>query len=118
MNPEKRQKLEEAGWKVGSAEEFLRLTDEESRQVTDAYLLSQITNSGHAERITTQTIKYKNYYGTMEVDVETDSICGRVLYIQDIVTFKAETVKQTKLEFAKSVDDYLRFCQELNKEPN
>lgn len=35
MNPEKRQKLEEAGWRIGSAEEFLNLTEEESIQVTN-----------------------------------------------------------------------------------
>lgn len=35
MNPKKRQKLEEAGWKVGSAEEFLGLTAEERVQVTN-----------------------------------------------------------------------------------
>lgn len=29
MNPEKRKRLEAAGWKVGTAREFLRLTDEE-----------------------------------------------------------------------------------------
>ena len=34
MNSEKRQKLEEAGWKVGSAEEFLELTEEEKAIVS------------------------------------------------------------------------------------
>lgn len=29
MNPEERQKLEEADWKVGSTVEFLELTEEE-----------------------------------------------------------------------------------------
>lgn len=84
----------------------------------DKVLLEQVTNSGHPERITTQTIKYKNYYGAMEVGVETNTIYGRVLYIKDLVTFKAKTVEQAKIEFAKSVDDYLEFCQELNREPN
>ncbi len=82
------------------------------------YLLSQVINSGHLERITTQTIKYKDYYGCLEVDVETDTLYGKVLYIKDRVTFKANTVKQAKIEFAKSVDDYLEFCKDLNKEPN
>lgn len=82
-------------------------------QVNDTYLLSQVTNSSYKD----QVIHYKDFYGVIEVDIETDSICGRVLYIRDIITFKADTVKQAKIEFAKSVDDYLEFCKELNREP-
>ena len=33
MNPKKRQKLEEAGWKVSNVEELLNLTREEKLQV-------------------------------------------------------------------------------------
>ena len=33
MNPEKRKKLEAAGWKVGTTEEFLKLTPEERELV-------------------------------------------------------------------------------------
>jgi len=33
MNPEKRKKLEAAGWKVGTTEEFLQLTPEEKELV-------------------------------------------------------------------------------------
>jgi hypothetical protein len=84
--------------------------------VQDTSLLSQVTNSGHLERTTVQTIRYKDYYGAIEVDVETNKLYGRVFYIQDLVTFKAETVEQAKIEFAKSVDDYLEFCQELKNE--
>lgn len=82
------------------------------------HLEEKYSNSKDTEEGILSLIRYKNYYGAMEVDVETDSIYGRVLYIKDVVTFKAETVKQAKIEFAKSVDDYLEFCQELNKEPN
>lgn len=145
MDAEKRQKLEELvennkffkKWEVGKVtlehvsqnkvplkfleqhrKAYPKIAEMVNSYLKDEALLSQVTNSGHAERITTQTIKYKNYSGAMEVDVETDSIYGRVLYIQDVVTFKADTVRQAKIEFAKSVEDYLEFCQELNKEPN
>lgn len=86
----------------------------------DETLLSQVINSGYLESVNGQTVWYKGYYGAMEVDVETDSIYGRVLflYIKDIITFQAATVRQAKIEFAKSVDDYIEFCKELNRERN
>jgi hypothetical protein len=36
VKPGKRKKLEAAGWRVGSADDFLGLSADESRQVTDA----------------------------------------------------------------------------------
>lgn len=33
MNPKKRKKLESAGWKVGTTEEFLQLTPEEKELI-------------------------------------------------------------------------------------
>lgn len=36
MKPGKRKKLEAAGWRAGSADEFLDLSMDESRQVTEA----------------------------------------------------------------------------------
>jgi len=36
MRDKKRRKLEAAGWRVGSADDFLKLSESESRQVTDS----------------------------------------------------------------------------------
>jgi hypothetical protein len=168
MNSKKRQQLEEAGWKVGNAEEFLELTEEEkitvsqllqSKQyfekwgvsitnieqyheyqkrlpkvllqlnemypkveryvkdyIQDKELLSQVKVSRIAEVTFVHLLEYKGYCGVIEVDVEENMLCGRVIDIEDVVTFKAETVEQVKIEFAKSVDNYLKFCQELIEE--
>lgn len=40
MKEDKRKKLVAAGWKVGSADEFLKLSEEESRQVTERVALA------------------------------------------------------------------------------
>jgi hypothetical protein len=114
MNFDKQKRLEANGWKVGSAEEFLRLTDEEKKIVDNNYLLSQVKVSRIAAHTLVHTIKYKDYYGLVEVDVEENMLYGRVIDIKDVITFKAETVEQVKIEFAKSVEDYLEFCKELN----
>lgn len=113
MNLDKIKRLEAHGWKVGNAEEFLELTNEEIAEAMNRMILNKVTNTGYLENITTQTIKYKDFIAAIEVDVETEMLYGRVLYIKDVVTFQAETVKQAKIEFTNSVEDYLEFCNDV-----
>lgn len=61
---------------------------------------------------------YKGYSANLEVDVEAGIIFGRVLDINDVVTFKGKTVEEARQEFQKSVDDYLAFCEDLGEEPD
>ena len=61
---------------------------------------------------------YKGYTAYVEVDLDAGILFGRVLDINDVVTFKAHTIEEAREEFKNSVDDYLVFCQELGKEPD
>lgn len=61
---------------------------------------------------------YKGYTACVEVDLEAEILFGRVLNINDVVTFKAQTIEEARQEFQKSIDDYLEFCQELGQEPD
>ncbi|NER37239.1 MAG: type II toxin-antitoxin system HicB family antitoxin [Oscillatoria sp. SIO1A7] len=61
---------------------------------------------------------YKDYTGQVEVDVEAEMLFGRVLNINDVVTFQGKTVAEARQEFQNSVDDYLEFCEELGREPD
>ena len=61
---------------------------------------------------------YKGYTASIEVDVEAGIIFGRVLDINDVVTFKGKTVEQAHKEFQNSVDDYVAFCEQLGEKPN
>jgi len=63
-------------------------------------------------------LNYKGYTGQIEIDLEQGMLCGRVIDIKDVVTFKGATVEQARQEFEKSVDDYLEFCAELGEEPD
>lgn len=108
MNLDKMKRLEAHGWKVGGAEEFLGLT------VDNNYILSQVKVSRIAAPTFIYTIEYKGYYAVIEVDVEENILFGRVIDIEDVITFKARTVEQAKIEFVNSVEDYLEFCKELN----
>ncbi len=60
---------------------------------------------------------YKGYSGQVEFDDEADILHGRVIDIQDVITFQGETVAEIRQAFHDSVDDYLEFCQELGREP-
>ncbi|MDY6804879.1 MAG: type II toxin-antitoxin system HicB family antitoxin [Cyanobacteriota bacterium] len=62
-------------------------------------------------------MNYKGYTGFVEKDEEAGIWFGRVIGIKDVITFKAESIEESREEFQISVDDYLEFCQELNREP-
>lgn len=49
-------------------------------------------------------MNYKGYTASLEIDVEAEIIFGRVLDINDVVTFKGKTVEEARQEFCKSVD--------------
>lgn len=59
---------------------------------------------------------YKGYSASIKIDLEAEIIFGRVLDINDVVTFKAQTIEEARQEFQNSIDDYLEFCKELGPE--
>ena len=61
---------------------------------------------------------YKGYTAHVEIDPDANILCGRVLDIKDVITFKGETVEEARQAFHDSVDDYLEWCQELGEEPD
>ena len=66
----------------------------------------------------TALMTYKGYSASIEVDLEAEILFGRVLDINDVVTFKAQTIEEARQEFQNSIDDYLEFCKELGQEPD
>jgi predicted HicB family RNase H-like nuclease len=63
------------------------------------------------------TLKYDNYTARIELDLEANLLHGRVLGIQDVITFEAKDVKEIKKEFQKSIDNYCQFSKEIGREP-
>ncbi|XZN89018.1 MAG: type II toxin-antitoxin system HicB family antitoxin [Microcoleus sp.] len=61
---------------------------------------------------------YKGYSANIEVDLEAEILFERVLEINDVVTFKAQTIEEARQEFQNSIDDYLEFCKKLRQEPD
>jgi len=62
-------------------------------------------------------LKYKGYEGSAELDMERQVCRGRLLFVDDLVTYEADTPANLQREFQAAVDDYLETCRELGREP-
>ncbi len=62
-------------------------------------------------------LKYKEYLGSVDVDLASGVLYGKIQFINDIVTYEAETLPELKTEFEAAVDDYLETCEVIGKEP-
>src|SRR5690554_6056928 len=65
-----------------------------------------------------QVLKYRDQIGSMEIDADDCCLHGKLLYINDLVTYESDSVDGLRREFEAAVDDYLETCAELGQEPN
>ena len=63
-------------------------------------------------------MEYKGYIGKAVFDDEAGVFCGEVIGLRDVVTFRGFSVKELQKSFRESIDDYLSFCQRMNKAPD
>ena len=63
-------------------------------------------------------MKYKGYTGKAEYDDEAEIFHGEVIGLRDVVTFKGSSVKELQKSFRESIDEYLAFCERMNKAPD
>jgi predicted HicB family RNase H-like nuclease len=61
-------------------------------------------------------LKYRGYEGTAEIDMDRMVCRGKILFIDDLVTYEAEKPADLQKEFEEAVDDYLETCAELGRE--
>jgi len=62
-------------------------------------------------------LKYKDYEGTAELDMTRQVCRGKILFIDDLVTYEADSPSELQREFEAAVDDYIETCATLNREP-
>lgn len=63
------------------------------------------------------TIYYKGYYGSVEFSSEDDVFFGKIIGINDHITYEGDSVKALHHDFEEAVDEYLETCSQLGKEP-
>ena len=65
-----------------------------------------------------KVLKYKGQIGSIEHDLDRGVLYGKLLFIQDLVTYEAESLRGLEQEFRMSVDEYLTDCADMGIEPN
>lgn len=61
---------------------------------------------------------YKGYVGEFTLDNDDEMFYGKLVGINQLVTFEADNAHDLKQAFYDSVDDYLVFCDEQGIEPD
>ncbi len=63
-------------------------------------------------------LQHKGYYAEVHFSAEDEVFFGKIIGINDLVNFEADSVKALKKEFANALADYIATCKELGKNPN
>ncbi len=63
------------------------------------------------------TMKYKDYIGSVEFSESDGVFFGKVMGIRALVSYEGETAKDLVEDFHGAVDDYLELCKEQGIEP-
>ena len=65
----------------------------------------------------TNYLKHKNYLGSVEFDIGNGILFGKILFINDIVTYEGLNIPDLTSQFKEAIVDYLATCKALNREP-
>lgn len=63
------------------------------------------------------SIRYKDYIGTVEYSDEDECFHGKVVGINSLVTFEGQSVSELKKSFRLMVNEYIRDCEREGIEP-
>ncbi len=62
-------------------------------------------------------MRHKGYSAAIRYSEEDGFLVGRILGINDIVSFHAHSVEEARKQFAIALDSYLSDCEEMGKAP-
>ncbi len=65
-----------------------------------------------------KVFEHNGYHGSAEISMEDGCLFGEILFINDLVLYQADTVENLEHEFRLAVDDYIKTCKEVGKEPD
>lgn len=63
-------------------------------------------------------LQYKDYLASIQFSSEDEVFYGKILGIDDLVSFEGSSVKELKKAFQEAVEDYIETCKQIGKEPN
>ena len=62
-------------------------------------------------------LQHNGYYAEIHFSAEDEVFYGKLIGINDLILFEADSVKELKDAFIEAVEDYIETCAELNKPP-
>jgi len=62
-------------------------------------------------------LNYKGYIATIHYSAEDDILHGKLEGIDDLVSFDGRSIDELKKSFKEAVDDYIKYCKKIGKEP-
>lgn len=62
-------------------------------------------------------LTHRGYVGHVQFDDESEIFHGEVIGIRDVVTFQGKSVTELRQAFIDSIEDYLDFCRQKDREP-
>jgi len=65
----------------------------------------------------TNSLSYRGYYGSVEFSDEDSVFFGRIVGVNDRITYEGIDVNSLRHDFESAVDEYLETCSQLSKEP-
>lgn len=63
-------------------------------------------------------LRYKGYTASVQFDADDGILVGIVLGIKDIIDFHGDSVETIRKEFKVAIDEYIKACKKLGREPN
>ena len=63
-------------------------------------------------------LTHNGYIGSIEVSLEDACLHGRILFIDDLVTYEGESIPEIRSAFQDAVDRYLAHCKRVGKSAN
>lgn len=62
-------------------------------------------------------LAYEGYIGSIDVDVDAEVLYGRILGINDIISYSGANLPELKADFVTAVKEYVEHCEKHNKKP-
>jgi predicted HicB family RNase H-like nuclease len=63
------------------------------------------------------TMTYRGYVASLEFDPNDNILVGRVLDIDDLITFHGESIAEFTHAFHEAADDYMAACEKMGQAP-
>jgi len=63
-------------------------------------------------------LQYKSYYASVHFSSVDEVFYGKILGINDLISFEGSSVRELKKSFREAVEDYLATCKQAGKSPD